>query len=1050
MATRSGSPVLPRVEVVPVAYGLAAAEALHRCVAAAKEGDPLAPVTIVVPSNYVGVAARRRLASGGLGALTGSGVGVAGVVVLTPYRLAELLGAARLAAAGRRPVSTPVVAAALRGVLARDPGVFAGVADHPATEEALVGAYRELAGVGDAARAAVSACNDRTRDVVRICEAARADLRSAWYDEADLVDAALAALPGSPVARELGTVVLHLPQETAPPLTRLLAAVAAARPVVVVAGRTGVDAADADVRRLLTGIGADAAGFDAFDAHHDTSSPEVAAADMEVISASDADDEVRSVVRRIVDAARAGIALERMAVLYGTDEPYARLLHEHLSAAGLAFNGAAVRPVSERVAGRFLLDTLALPEDGYRRRDVMALVAGAPVRDGAGRHVPATQWQRLSREAAVVGGDDWDRRLDRYASSRAAEAGDARADEQDARAERLERDAEAARRLREFVASLRVRLEGGAGAQTWAERAVWARALLVDHLGPEHERRTWPEHERRAAEKVEAALDRLGGLDDVAPGATLAEFGRTLELELDSDLGRVGRLGEGVLVGRVGTGIGQDLDLVCIVGLAEGLLPARIAEDTLLSDSERAAAGGELRMRTGRSDVEHRQVLAALAAARRHRVLSFPRGDLRASSERIPSRWLLDAVEARTGVRVWSEDFAALREPWVRQVPSFASGVTTVAFPATTQEYRLRAMRADATCPGDPVLERAAEMLRARRSDAFTRFDGNLAGHGPILATDRAVSATAFQNYVTCPHAYLLETVLRVATVEDPGEVLRMSPLEYGNLVHEILERFVTDGMGSGDAGRSDRDRLLAIADSVAAEYEARGVTGRPLFWHADRRRLESDLLGFLDSDAARRAATGAAPIAAELPFGLDGADPVEIEVAGGRTVAFRGRADRVDACGDGRLVVYDYKTGKANGYSGLSETNPDACGTRLQLPLYGLAARARAGRPDARVKAEYWFVTGRGRFATKGYDVTDAVLERFREVIGTIVAGIDAGMFPARAHEQSYSGFPTCIYCDPDQLGTLDTNIAWERKKTAAALGSLLALVEAEADADA
>ena len=69
---------------------------------------------------------------------------------LTLFRLAERLGAASLAAAGRRPVSTPVLAQAVRAVLAADPGVFAPVADHPATELALVAATRELAGLSDA------------------------------------------------------------------------------------------------------------------------------------------------------------------------------------------------------------------------------------------------------------------------------------------------------------------------------------------------------------------------------------------------------------------------------------------------------------------------------------------------------------------------------------------------------------------------------------------------------------------------------------------------------------------------------------------------------------------------------------------------------------------------------------------------------------------------------------------------------------------------------------------------------------------------------------
>jgi ATP-dependent helicase/nuclease subunit B len=112
-----------------VRYGRPAAHLLRQAISGAKAGDPLTPVSVVVPSNQVGVAARRLLASGELGPICERGSGLAAVSFLTVYRLAELLGAAPLAAEDRRPVSTPVLAAGLRGVLAADPGVFAPVAE---------------------------------------------------------------------------------------------------------------------------------------------------------------------------------------------------------------------------------------------------------------------------------------------------------------------------------------------------------------------------------------------------------------------------------------------------------------------------------------------------------------------------------------------------------------------------------------------------------------------------------------------------------------------------------------------------------------------------------------------------------------------------------------------------------------------------------------------------------------------------------------------------------------------------------------------------------
>jgi ATP-dependent helicase/nuclease subunit B len=61
------------LQVVWSSYGADASLALRDAVTAAKAGEPLAPVTVVVPSNHVGVASRRLLASGSLGPGPASG-----------------------------------------------------------------------------------------------------------------------------------------------------------------------------------------------------------------------------------------------------------------------------------------------------------------------------------------------------------------------------------------------------------------------------------------------------------------------------------------------------------------------------------------------------------------------------------------------------------------------------------------------------------------------------------------------------------------------------------------------------------------------------------------------------------------------------------------------------------------------------------------------------------------------------------------------------------------------------------------------------------------
>ena len=377
------------LRVVPTPYGRASSEALHREIARAKAESPLAPVTVIVPGNSVGVAVRRLLASGELGPVSNVGSGLIGVNFLTAYRLAELLAAPRLAAAGRRPVSTPVVAAAVRRVLATDPGrMFGRVATHPATEEALVHAHRELSDLDDAALTVLARQSARAHEVVRIHRFAKRHLAPGWYDEQDLMRAALELVEGgAPLLAEIGTVLCHLPQRVSTPAHELLRAVANRTDLVVIAGYTGVEKADAPIESTLVRLGESPSG---------TRGAGIAPAHgTAVCSVSDADDEVRSVVRGVVDAMREGVPLEHMAVVFGNAEPYSRLVHDHFEMAGIAHNGVSVRTLADSVLGRALLRLLALPDDGYRRDNVFALLASVPVLDGHGREVPAVKWERV-------------------------------------------------------------------------------------------------------------------------------------------------------------------------------------------------------------------------------------------------------------------------------------------------------------------------------------------------------------------------------------------------------------------------------------------------------------------------------------------------------------------------------------------------------------------------------------------------------------------------------------------------------------------------------
>ncbi|HEX5365966.1 MAG TPA: PD-(D/E)XK nuclease family protein, partial [Acidimicrobiales bacterium] len=303
-----------------------------------------------------------------------------------------------------------------------------------------------------------------------------------------------------------------------------------------------------------------------------------------------------------------------------------------------------------------------------------------------------------------------------------------------------------------------------------------------------------------------------------------------------------------------------------------------------------------------------------------------------------------------------------------------------------------------------------------------------------------------------CPWSYLGERLLEVVPAEDPSQQLEMSAMTRGSLVHEVLERFVSEVLARPPGRRpapaepwsaGDHARIRAIAAEVCAEYEAQGVTGRPVFWRRDRAQVVALADRFLFEDDRHRSASGTRPAAAEHAFGVhpDGPPPVRIPLPDGRSLSLRGAIDRIDE-GPAGLVVLDYKTGTPAPYSGLSADAPDGGGTHLQLVVYAFAARARAGDPAAPVRSEYWFVSDRGGFAHRGYAVDDGVVARVTTTLGTIVRGIEEGRFP---HHPVDGGGPfvTCPWCDPDGLGVAEARRGWERMRHDPALAPYAQLTE-------
>ena len=1011
------------------------------------DSGPLAPVTVVVASNFAGLSLRRLLGSGEFGL-----PGLANVGFLTPFQVAELLTPPRH---DHRALTNPVLGAAVRRALSDDPGPFVEVATHPATEAAVAGLYGELSHLDDEALTRLAAAGPMAATAVALHRRVVGYL-GGFDGEPELVDSILDHPRPSELADRLGHLVWHLPEPPTPSLERLLIRLVGLAESTVLVGLTGDLSADEPVLALM-----DRAGV----GRPEPTTPIAPPVAAHLVSVVDHDEEVRAAVRRVIELVEAGHRPDRIAIFYPRPDPYVRALEHHLDEAGVRANGPSRERLADSAAGRTLLGALELPRHGWRRDRVMALVASAPLRSGD-RGVYPTSWERLSRTAGVVGGlDDWARKLEAHRSALAARvSADPGIDPE--RSDRLEREQADALDLATFVRSLAEAVGLVVRADGWTAKSDAARALMDQLLGPEHRRQGWPDAEVDASGRIVDALTRLARLDEIEPEPAHEVFTRALAEELEVGRGRSGRFGDGVAYGPLASAPGQDLDAVVVLGLAEGVLPGARPADSLLSDSVRDAVGpGLLARRSDHLHRQHRALLAALAGApETTRSLVHPRGDLRTGSAHLPSRWFLDSVTAAVGERVYSSDLDRVGPTVVEIVASHADGVLRAPVPVSVAERDLRAVRSIERRGGealdhpafDAVNARGVRALRARRSRSFTEWDGNLAGaRVPSPTRDGALlSPTGLESWAACGFRYYLSHVLHLRDRDDPERIRAIDARDRGSLVHQVLERFlgevIADGSPEPDQRwtAEQRRRMVDIAREVFDEYEAMGRTGRPLGWRLERERLLGVLDRFLDADERHRAAWRSRPDRVELPFGVEGADPVVLDLPDGRSLRFRGVADRVDRADDGRWIVVDYKTGKGDKYRDL-DADPFLGGTTLQLGLYSEAAHQLLGGDAA--AAYYWLVDD-PQSATRGYDWAADRRAQFVDLVAAMVEGIDSGVFAASPGEfnQWSKAHDNCRYCDYDRVCPVARGEMAEAKVEAPELAVRRRLQPAEADADA
>ncbi|MFL5821735.1 MAG: PD-(D/E)XK nuclease family protein [Solirubrobacteraceae bacterium] len=995
---------------------------------AAKRGDPLRPVVILVGETLLRPYLRRRLAELGGPHLN--------IHVVTVAELGLRLGERAMISERRLPL--PVLADRILAHEAAQasPGYFDAVSGTLGFGQVL---HRTL---GDLQRAEISAerlsevadrLPEREKVTALAAMAARhAKLRADHYDAEDALAAA------DPERLGADQLLVYGLWEAPEILRRAIAGIGERRPVTAYfpTAHPAADRAHAGLRGWLSetlgaqsdhlpapGDGRSALGHlhSSLGSRRPQPAPSPDDGSVRVVSAPDPSREVASALRACLAWAREGIAFHEMAIAYRHADPYRALVAAIAREATLPIYDNVGTPLAELPVGRRTLALLDLLENDLDRASVIAFATDSAMPEATRaryRGSPA-QWDSRSREAGVVRGrGEWALRLDALRERLKERLG---GDDDNPPAHWLDERLRQIEGLKTFVEDLADRIAGRPGEAPWSEHVAHLEEMLNTYL--------------TGHEAILDSVRALTRLDGLTPRVAAERFIAVVRgvvgglRSTDVEEGSAGAFrARGINVIDVNSLRHTRFRAVCVLGLAERSFPPPPRQDPLLLDDERERIGLPLRARG--PDPEPLQFALAVQAAEERLLLSYPRTEYGSGRPLIASSFLRSAAEALAGERIPAESLPDRDDSWLQRL-----GADRVAAPALADALNLsdydrtlieteQEVGVGLMAEKRPTAARGRRAWLARQADGLlTPYEGGLteavrealAGH-PRLT--EPMSPSSLETFATCAMRFFLSRMLGLSELDEPEQIAQLTALERGSLMHEVMERAMRTWLPHDPPSETRRDDHLAelerIAGRVFAAYEARGVTGYQALWEADREAILLDLRLWYEREVVD-SHTGRFDAADfEVGFGLSGGNggshsterPLELPV-GGRRLGFHGRIDRLEWRREGGgFRVIDYKTGR------FRERRKDvfAGGTALQLPLYlHAAADVILGRDWREGRSEYFYSTRKGGFTRVEMtaDKLGAHREEFERLLRGFAQAMREGTFVARPSDDN------CRFCD-------------------------------------
>ncbi len=380
-------------------------------------------------------------------------------------------------------------------------------------------------------------------------------------------------------------------------------------------------------------------------------------------------------------------------------------------------------------------------------------------------------------------------------------------------------------------------------------------------------------------------------------------------------------------------------DLVILAGLNEGVWPERPAPDPWMNRDMRKKLGLLLpERRIGLSAHDFQQGIGAPQVVLTRAI----RDD---EAETVPSRWINRMTNLMSGM---SEKGAR-----------------------TLKDMKER---------GSAWLHVARELDRPQRDRHCAVPAPRPSPRPPVDVRPTELSFTRISTLIRDPYAIYGQKILRLHAL-DPLHQSPDAPLR-GTAIHDVMERFIKE-RPVDESHAEGRARLLSIA---AEEFEAKAPwPATRLLWLA---KLERVADWFIEGEGDRQA----------------GVTHIHTEVEGSATFGvppFRlyGKADRIDLHDDGRISIYDYKTGAP-------PTDKQQRAYDKQLLLEALVARAGGFEGLGRLETAHVAYIGLGASPkVVPVEIGPGDLERAQDELESILEdfrGRDRGYTSRRVVESS------------------------------------------------